>query len=442
MGRLDKTYSMNESIFCALAFGSVAIHLTRGQFYPCCNIDPNVWPDNGLPAHIKQLPPTERINSQTLITLRDELIQGKWPTLCTRCENSEKLGISSMRTIWNSILLNEGITMEKIVDPSSIKYLEMNFGNRCNSKCMTCNPGSSDFWLAEHKEIWHNSNRQHNVEVPFTTDIDELVNKIDSSFSNTRRISFLGGEPTLLLEHINFLKLLITSGKSQSIDLYYVTNLTSISDELINIWKQFKTINLSVSIDGFEKVNDYIRYPMTWDKVDVNFKKLLCAMRDSYIAGDQKFCIGLSCTLSIFNAIQAVDLLDYCFELTKTFKWVDHTGENQSLVSSFRYFFNKVLTPDYAMVNLLREEYRKIGIDRATAFLTKIQNYNSNVEVVNEGLIERIKLMIAWLQEPSPSASDFGLSRNVAKHFIKNSDKFRNRNIADYIPELWEELNK
>ena len=54
--------------------------------------------------------------------------------------------------------------------------------------------------------------------------------------------------------------------------LFYTTNLTVLKDELFDLWSQFGHIYLGVSIDGYGEVDDYIRYPSKWEKLEKNIK--------------------------------------------------------------------------------------------------------------------------------------------------------------------------
>jgi len=56
------------------------------------------------------------------------------------------------------------------------------------------------------------------------------------------------------------LKRLIEQGRSKDITLGYVTNLTGVRDELLELWINCNMKHITVSIDGVGKVNEYQRY--------------------------------------------------------------------------------------------------------------------------------------------------------------------------------------
>lgn len=414
--------SDKNPIFCSLAFGSASIN-SYGEYIPCCSIRPNYWENyRETNPSMLALEPKDRINAPNLREVRKSLLEGEWPSACENCRLAEDTGVNSMRTIWNSGLTDYTIPAEEIVDPNNIVYLDLTFSTKCNSKCMTCNSALSDFWEEEEAYIWDVPTAKTNrvcIE-------DDTAVKLATQFPNVKRINFVGGEPTISDEHVHFLYSLVEYGKSKDIAVGYVTNLAGINTGLIDLWDNFREVGMSVSIDGFGKVNDYIRYPIKWEKTDTNLKRYLQLM----VNNPERYMFGLSCTVSMFNAIQAVDLLEYWIDLVNNLGLNPHCG----------IFLNRVSYPDWLTVNFLSHEYRQIGIDKAQKLLEKIEVYNNTHEIsINSGSKDSVELLISWLREPQKHDPEL---LEKCKHFITSSDKFRKRHLKDYIPELWEELEK
>lgn len=430
-----------KPIYCALAFGSASIN-SYGEYIPCCNIRTTSW-ENVKDSNNKMMlisPPRSRINADNLKEVRRSLMNGDWPKVCENCKEAENAGVGSMRMIWNRGLEEFNIPMMEHVDPNNIRYLDLTFSTKCNSKCITCNIDLSEFWTEEWNKIWRiKPEEQRQFKRVCIT--DGKAKQLVQDFPNVERIAFIGGEPIISEEHYTFLKLLVAEGKSKNIRISYVTNLTGLTDELIDIWKSFKGVHISVSIDGYQKVNEYIRYPFKWSKIDNNLNTMLKMVQNSVnypSDGNTQFSMGLSCTVSLFNAIQAPDLLEYWYDLLCTYKTGD---QGDTLAHHCGSFVNRVSHPDYALVSLLSEEYRKAGIDKIDRLLNKIENDIQTIanHEVNHGFIESLKLVRAWLTEPQIVNSVY-LSQN--KHFIEESDEFRNRKLVDFIPELQDELDK
>ena len=429
---------VKKPIYCSLAFGSASIN-SYGEYIPCCGIRTNHWKmykDGHYDHGVLGKDPHIRINAHNLVDLRKQLINGEWPNACGNCKEAEENGIGSMRTIWNKGLQEHVIPLVEHVDAKDIRYLDLTFGTKCNSKCITCSVDLSDFWTEEWNKIWAIKPEQQFKHNRVCID-DTTARKLVEDFPNVTAVSLVGGEPTISEEHIEFLKLLIEKGRSKKIRLSYVTNLTGITDELIELWKQFGRVHVSVSIDGYQKTNEYIRYPFKWSKIESNLRTFLSMVKESIDDPNKTtFSIGLSCTVSLFNAIQCMDLFEFWLHLGLEYKKVGGT-----LAHDNGCFVNRVSHPLYALVSLLTPEYRKQGLIKGQELLNFIDNYLSEHpnETINHGLIESIKIVMRWLEEPQLIDSTY-LSQG--KHFITNSDKFRNRHIKDYIPELYNELEK
>jgi len=408
--------AMNEPIYCGLAFGSASIN-SEGEYIPCCNIRSAEFNYYTKAHPVFQSEPYERINAKNLKVIREKLINGEWPSACLNCKNAEDSNVLSMRTIWNKTITNA--PMVEHVNPLDIKYLDLTFGTKCNSKCMTCSEVLSDFWETE----WNYINPDRIKKVYTRVSIDETTaSKLIRDFPNVTKISFIGGEPTISEEHFSFLQNLVAQGKTKKIELSYVTNLTGVTDELIDIWKNFKHVGLSVSIDGFQEVNEYIRYPFKWSKTEANLRTFLDLCKKDY----RKFGVGLSCTHSLFNAIQAPDIMEFWYDILKEYGLLNRCGA----------FLNRVSQPEYLMIHHLSIPYRKIGIDKAQRLLTKIEKDNL---IIQQSIIDCTKQMAVWLAEPW--SGDIEQLKETHR-FIKASDEFRKRNIRDYIPELADELEK
>lgn len=412
-----------QPIYCFLAFGSASIN-SDGEYIPCCNIrseDFDYYTNLSKPKSLNtiffELDPAKRINADNLKSIRTKLINGDWPKACYNCKESEDVGINSMRTIWNKYVTDS--PMVENVNPLDIKFLDLTFSTKCNSKCMTCGAGASDFWEEEWAVLYPDAVEQVYSRISIN---DTTAGKLIRDFPNVTRVNFIGGEPTISDEHLAFLHKLIEEGRSKNIELGYVTNLTGLTTELIEVWKNFKKVGLTVSIDGYNKVNEYIRYPFKWSKTETNLRTLLeiCRQDQPY-----QFGVGLSCTLSLLNAIQAPDLLEFWYDILKEY----------GLLERCESFLNRVTIPTNLMVHHLSESYRQIGIEKVKHLLVKIEKDNLNI---HQSTIDCIKLVASLLSEPW--SGDIDEIKEVQK-FIKGSDEFRKRDMKDYIPELVDELN-
>ena len=132
-------------------------------------------------------------------------------------------------------------------------------------------------------------------------------NLIKESISSVRTIFFTGGEPTIIKEHFQILKMIIEENHANHITIRYNSNQTIISKELIDIWKKFEKIEFNCSVEGHGALNDYIRYPTRWKKLEKNIYYL-----DEIASGKEiNLKIEIHTTFQAYNVPKIPDLLDY-----------------------------------------------------------------------------------------------------------------------------------
>lgn len=418
--------AVKKPLYCALAFGSASID--GGGYKPCCNFQSS--------NEIEDKP--KHINDQQLIKVRDILKNGSWPIGCKNCKDAEDAGSASMRTIWNNELGND-LPMDSIVDPNNVRYLDLTFSNKCNSKCMTCSSTLSSLWGEEYNHIWKNDNSfigggaktlsKDNNYLAIYIDNDH-INEIITTYPNVIRIAFVGGEPTIHEEGLRFCEELIRIDRAKNITISYVTNLTNLDDRLLDIWHQFKSVHISVSIDGYDKVNEYIRYPIKWNKVENNVRTMFeYSRRYPY-----KYSISLSHTVSLLNINHSPKLLEWWWDLCQEF---NSTSEDYIFYSTF---LNKVWWPDHLKTNLLSKKFREIGLSNLNSLVEKIKSTateHDNTHGLKDSFLDQLNILRSWMIE-SQVQNSAKIKRCL--YFIDSSDQFRKRTIKDYLPDVYKEL--
>ena len=299
-------------------------------------------------------------------------------------------------------------------DLSNIFLLDITVGNTCNSACLMCNASASSLWKKEQEII---TGKKINWISPDWFTEEQIPNLIDN-LPNLSAIQFLGGEPTINEPHIFLLKRLISQGRAKNITLGYVTNLTGVSDELVELWSHFSTKYITISIDGVGPVNEYIRYPFTWKKVVSQLENL------KEISNQQgNYHIGLSHTVISLNLLTLDTFIDW---------WETQLETNSNMLKSLPHiqcvnnpsYFDPVYMPDEmkekARETLLR--LTKLADDRHLG-----EKYSS--------VINHIATSVIYNQvDPKIQLSKWIEMQN----FIESLDKHRNRNIFNYIPYLKE----
>lgn len=328
------------------------------------------------------------------------MLNGERPNMCAGCFKEEDSMINnSPRFNMNERYM---FKYERSETPEfKIKYIDLRLGNKCNLKCRMCNPYSSNQWVKEWQEL------SDSISSPYinklTKEEKNYIKRLDwpsqIKFNNLiENLNFLeeiyltGGEPLLIEEQYLLLDECIKGGFSKQITLKYNTNLTKIPTKIIEYWRNFKEIELNVSIDGFMKLNNYIRHPSKWEQIEKNLKYIKSLKKEE----------GLSIKITIHSTIQMYNILS----LQSLLSWV----EKQKI----DIFFNILDEPKFLNIRTLPKPLK----NKVEQDLSKQKNIP--VEKI-------IKYM---------NAEDW--PQYLTQFFIHSDilDKSRKENLNNFFPEL------
>ena len=405
--------------FCSHLFTALSFD-QRGQVRVCCNNYEVPKDEDGNPISItdKDFSMVKSLNSDVHTRIRKNILADKQDPGCIRCWQTEDNGAESYRTIWNNTLANgfhKDIMVESMDDDGYVRdpyvtFLDFTMGNKCNLICRMCNIDNSNLWEKESKLLYNEDFNipTRNVSVDDRFLSDDFFTK---NFLYLKQVNFLGGEPLIIKEHSDFLRQCIKHNIAKNITLFYTTNLTVVKDELFDLWSEFKHIYLGVSIDGYNEVDDYIRYPSKWDKIEKNIEKV------------SKWKQELNMDLQIHSTFQALNVLNY----DKLLEWVYSLGD----LGFWRIpFSNWVTYPNWYDCRVLSDDLKNISIERITKFIDskKDTEWNSG----EEQWLGILKSNLVTLKET--------LDDNEAvlkfKVYTKKLDRNRKQHIVNYIPEL------
>jgi len=273
--------------FCSLPWIHLATHPDGGVTLCCISDHTNAMSrsKNIDPLEYKNLNNDsiqDIMNSDYFKKTRLEMLNGEIPEACKRCFAEEKNGIRSKRIEENEKFLfsddlARAITSDDGAIPVNFKFVELRLGNLCNLKCRTCNPVSSTQWIKPHNEMKKDLSFVTNYETKINsnwTENDEFWQDLFEHSNDLELIYINGGEPTLVEKHWVYLEELIRRGYNKQITLWYNINMTQVPDKLIDLWKQFKKVQLTCSIDDLYERNDYIRTGSSWSIIESNLEKV------------------------------------------------------------------------------------------------------------------------------------------------------------------------
>jgi sulfatase maturation enzyme AslB (radical SAM superfamily) len=349
---------------CPLPWMHLATH-PEGKSTLCCISDHtnnmSAARSSGRVLNLNKNKVIEIVNSDYYVEVRDQMLNGEKPKACMRCYNEEDTNLMSKRQLELSRFGSDyhGTTIKP-----DLKFIELRLGNLCNVKCRTCNPASSTQWISEYNKLQQELKfvTHYNSKIDtYWTQSDEFWDDLLENSKNVELIYINGGEPTLVEKHWYYLERLIDRGLHKQVKLWYSINMTNLPDKLLDIWKQFKSVEIHGSIDDLYERNSYIRKGTNWQDVETNIHKLL----------ENKW----------------ID-----FSVTQTVSWM-----NVYYLNEFKQYFNNlniptqtnlVYDPKFYSINILPSEYKEILSSKLIGFDYILNQVSTdiNISLFNQGI--------------------------------------------------------
>lgn len=263
--------SKKKDTFCVAPWYSVFLN-SQGKLAPCCKFNE---------PHHNYDEIEKYFNSDDIKALRNDLLNGIKNKNCRACWKDEENGGDSLRLILNrTTALHSDLNLsDQIKNPqlSEIKSFDLTLGNLCNLKCVMCNPSVSSQLLAE-------ANLNPQLESRYKMKFDQktfdwpksedFVQWCEHYLPQAIHIKFTGGEPFLLPWIPKVIETIPDKQKAKCI-LHFTTNLTKIDEKLFEIFKKFKDVWISVSVEGIEDTHEYLRYGHSWKLLSKNIQNIL-----------------------------------------------------------------------------------------------------------------------------------------------------------------------
>lgn len=257
---------MSETkIYCPSMWKSVHVD-TDGYLTPCCLFIHR----EDKKSKLVDIQHAETILQEEFQEYRDQLSNGVWPSGCNQCKFAEDEGRDSKRQqdMW---MLHNG-TMQTPPEQVSLEYLQLKTGRLCNLRCTICTPACSTAISTELLRIGKLDRETYdrlNEEIAWSYDLEQYK-KLNPGESGYFRIDIAGGEPLLNKTHFEWLDQI--SNPEKTILLYNTNGTQRPSRKEIDIWKKFRGIVLSFSIDSYGDKFEKLRVGAKWDQVLDNLK--------------------------------------------------------------------------------------------------------------------------------------------------------------------------
>lgn len=249
----------------------------NGNVMPCCVGDMSKAPI----GNINDVSDWNEIwNGENYTEFRKNMVEGKKNPLCSFCYDTEKFSKTSVRTMANAqYAKNYDEYIEHLLPTGELtthklKYLDFRFTNKCNQACITCSHELSSSWFDLMKKLDYPLAAPKFIE---PQDKQLAYKLIDDNLDSVESIYFAGGEPLLSEYHWYTLDKLVDSGRAKEVVLRYSSNCSTLrykDKDILDYWKQFKSVIIMASVDEINERFNYIRWPGNWETISENLKKI------------------------------------------------------------------------------------------------------------------------------------------------------------------------
>jgi hypothetical protein len=369
---------LTDKFWCVLPFTDVNVF--KSTITPCCDFK------SSKPESLDTY-----FSSQTLSRVKQQLLDGQAPKECNTCVVKEQQSGHSFRILANKFKEDESVALQQSANANTwaVSQVMVVPNNVCNLKCLSCNGGASFIRGVELEKL----GLEFRPRLTKNPNLDRLL---DLEFET---LTISGGEPFGDGATLPLLEKLIKSGRSKHIRIDINTNLTLLKAPILdNLVNNFKKVYIKGSIDGFGKVNEYLRYPSKWEDIE----QAMMLLKNTAT----EHCI--TTTISNLALLRSYELIN----------WATDFG-----VRSF--FVTPVLNPSTMAADCLPNTLKQQLLPQYTTIKNKFS------EQSNPRLMHYIDTCI-HLCQPSDREKNWP----AAVSWLTKHDQLRGTNYLDVFPEL------
>ena len=367
---------------------------TDGSVKICCaqNENMHLKKDDDTTFNLYEDDISEVWNSKHIQDIRKRLLNGEQIQECNVCwniENAEKdygghdapksTRLDSIQSYmeddgifsWlrESIEKNMQSTLDDGVVEESLKSLELRLGNHCNLKCNMCWGYSSSRINSERLHLLQSKDKDmpswlFDMWYPSEYDISKIdmmwhenpkfLENFKKVAPKLKRLYVTGGEPSIIEANTKIINHLIDIGNKEC-HVSFTTNLTTWNLDLYEKLEFFDRSEVQVSVDGYRKSQEYIRYGSDWRTVSDNFKKLIQ--------------LPNKVRIQVYNVFQIYNM----FETYKLMKWMDSLSTSGVLKRNVGFYSILIDQPLYLRTNVMPWSIR----DKAMRLYREFYDYST-----------------------------------------------------------------
>ena len=235
-------------------------------------------------------------NSEHMKSVRRRMMAGETLPECQVC-NDQLLNTDVYRTYFDHLFSSKYYkqiwedtdeTGHTRMKPVSWDY---RFSNLCNFKCRMCGDMLSSSWEAEQRKHnmidWDNPKnnwmrpeiKKEITQFQQTTIEQEFAQAVEEH--RVEEIYWVGGEPLMYEQHWKYMQRIIELGDGPNVYARYNTNLSRVVHNNISLFDDIlphlRDWQICASIDGTEKIGEYIRTGLNFDRWSENYDRAVKA---------------------------------------------------------------------------------------------------------------------------------------------------------------------
>ena len=284
---------MNQS-YCTMAWNSIHYD-ANGRVAPCCQF-------RGHEENIYNLTAEEYFASDWLKDIKEKMLAGIKIPGCNRCYKEENQSGSSMRTRRKHLPIDE------------LHEIHLTYSNICNKSCNICRPYRSHLigreyqrindqfpdspWIQEKLSLKQNL-RLSKGQLKFDGLNIDMLHSLKPYAHQVKVLHLSGGEPFMHPELNIILDWFIEHGHEDF--KISITSNGSWTQAYIDKLKNFKDVEMIISIDGIQDLYPVVRPPHSWEWFD----------KQEQLLDDTNFKRRYEAVIHIFNVHQLPDLVRY-----------------------------------------------------------------------------------------------------------------------------------
>lgn len=383
----------SQSTVCARLWRGLSVSRS-GKVSPCCAYSESV-------IDLTNESGQQILASNALAELREKSLNGVELPGCSRCFEKERSGGSSMRQIYNKAYEIETThraedKLKSANEDVLLRSITITVGNLCNLKCRMCGPYSSSRIAADPiHSAWYGKLKS----IHDGRGIEDSYAKMLDGCDTLTHLQISGGEPLIIPGVHNILQRLVESGRAREIIVMMPTNCTGVKPKVLDLLSKFKEAHLRISMDGYGRGNEYIRFPSKWSEV-VKTINVIRKLENS------KLSIGF--TLSALNV----------FEISKTALFGDELG--------IPFTFGIVHSPSYLSPRVLPK--------------TTLEHAAATVDCAAKGVVasstRRELIAVSGLLRSFPSEERKLKDWSEFVAFTNQLDLSRSQSFEAWLPDL------